>query len=58
MIKKQSEKLITSLKGHYTGLSDFGLLAPVAVAAVVSVTQLALGCFSAGYLTDELAPLY
>jgi len=47
--KKQSEKLISSLKGHYTDPSDFGLEVVVAVALAFLPT---LGYFLTVYLAD------
>jgi len=61
--RKQSEKLISSLKGHYTYPSDFELAvaALVAVAAVVAVALavlLTLGYFSTVYFVDGHVQLY
>jgi len=53
-IKKQSEKLISSLRGHYIDPSDFG---QVVVAAAASATLPTWGYFSTWYSTDGPALL-
>jgi prepilin-type processing-associated H-X9-DG protein len=57
-IKKQSEKLISSLKGHYIDPLDFGLDVVAVVAVAALAIPLTLDNFSTVYFVDGHVQLY